>query len=495
MTTSRRPSPAPWRQPAAIRRADRDARALAGPRACTRSPASAIRRVLRARCAALRLPRDDASVPRSPSLSSAEDLAFPGARADPDDREGRGKMPRIRRRRACWYLPIRATHRSGARRLRPGEDPMDPKLLEILVCPVTKGPLVHDREQQELISKSARLAYPIRDGIPVMLEDEARKLTPEEWEALRSERRRARAAADVRFTVLIPARYASTRLPGKPLADIARQADGRARRRARARKRRASGSSSPPTTRAIARGRRARTAIDACMTRADHPTGTDRLAEAAAALGLADDEIVVNVQGDEPLLEPALMRRDGDAAGRAPATPRSPPPAIRSTTSPRRSIPTSSRSCSTRAATRCTSAARTIPWARDAFAADARRAAGRHCRSTATTACMRIASRSCARSRRSRRRRSSASRRSSSCARCGTATASSCEVTHGTPAPGVDTPEDLARVRALFAQVGPGATSPAIDRGDCRQSRRELGASAAHASPCQRDLLQADPCD
>ncbi len=58
---------------------------------------------------------------------------------------------------------------------------MDPKLLEILVCPVTKGPLVYDKARQELISKSARLAYPIRDGIPVMLEDEARKLTPEEY--------------------------------------------------------------------------------------------------------------------------------------------------------------------------------------------------------------------------------------------------------------------------------------------------------------------------
>ena len=60
---------------------------------------------------------------------------------------------------------------------------MDAKLLEILVCPVTKGPLVYDRERQELISRSARLAYPIRDGIPVLLEDEARKLSPEELEA------------------------------------------------------------------------------------------------------------------------------------------------------------------------------------------------------------------------------------------------------------------------------------------------------------------------
>ena len=59
---------------------------------------------------------------------------------------------------------------------------MDPKLLEILVCPITKGPLAYDKEKQELISKSARLAYPIRDGIPVMLEDEARRLDPSEYE-------------------------------------------------------------------------------------------------------------------------------------------------------------------------------------------------------------------------------------------------------------------------------------------------------------------------
>ena len=59
---------------------------------------------------------------------------------------------------------------------------MDPKLIEMLVCPVTKGPLTFDRERMELISKSARLAYPVRDGIPVMLEEEARKLTPAEYE-------------------------------------------------------------------------------------------------------------------------------------------------------------------------------------------------------------------------------------------------------------------------------------------------------------------------
>ncbi len=57
---------------------------------------------------------------------------------------------------------------------------MDAKLLEILVCPVTKGPLIYKKAQNELISKSARLAYPIRDGIPVLLEDEARKLGDDE---------------------------------------------------------------------------------------------------------------------------------------------------------------------------------------------------------------------------------------------------------------------------------------------------------------------------
>ncbi len=58
--------------------------------------------------------------------------------------------------------------------------PMDTRLLELLVCPVTKGPLEYDREKQELVSRSARLAYPIRDGIPVLLENEARTLSDEE---------------------------------------------------------------------------------------------------------------------------------------------------------------------------------------------------------------------------------------------------------------------------------------------------------------------------
>ena len=61
---------------------------------------------------------------------------------------------------------------------------MDKKLLELLVCPVTKGSLIYQRETNELISRRARLAYPVRDGIPVMLELEARTLTDDELDKL-----------------------------------------------------------------------------------------------------------------------------------------------------------------------------------------------------------------------------------------------------------------------------------------------------------------------
>ncbi|MCB5943346.1 Trm112 family protein [Acidocella sp. KAb 2-4] len=56
--------------------------------------------------------------------------------------------------------------------------PLDPRLLEILVCPLTRGPLTYDREHNELISAKAGLAYPIRNGIPIMLVEEARPLAP-----------------------------------------------------------------------------------------------------------------------------------------------------------------------------------------------------------------------------------------------------------------------------------------------------------------------------
>jgi 3-deoxy-manno-octulosonate cytidylyltransferase (CMP-KDO synthetase) len=108
------------------------------------------------------------------------------------------------------------------------------------------------------------------------------------------------------FTVIIPARYASTRLPGKPLQDIAGlPMVVRVAHRARA-------SGAQRVIIATDDGRieqAARThGIDALMTRPDHATGTDRLAEAALQLGLDDDAMVVNVQGDEPLIDPALVR-------------------------------------------------------------------------------------------------------------------------------------------------------------------------------------------
>ncbi|HRQ57519.1 MAG TPA: Trm112 family protein [Azoarcus taiwanensis] len=62
---------------------------------------------------------------------------------------------------------------------------MDARLLEILVCPICKGPLDYLKGEQELVCKADRLAFPIRDGIPVMLEDEARRMSAEEVEALR----------------------------------------------------------------------------------------------------------------------------------------------------------------------------------------------------------------------------------------------------------------------------------------------------------------------
>jgi 3-deoxy-manno-octulosonate cytidylyltransferase (CMP-KDO synthetase) len=109
------------------------------------------------------------------------------------------------------------------------------------------------------------------------------------------------------FTVLIPARYASTRLPGKPLADIG----GTPMVLRVAENARASGAARVVIATDDVRIRDAALAhgVEACMTRGDHPTGTDRLAEAADVLGLADEAIVVNVQGDEPLLAPTLITR------------------------------------------------------------------------------------------------------------------------------------------------------------------------------------------
>ncbi|MBY4895490.1 3-deoxy-manno-octulosonate cytidylyltransferase [Cupriavidus sp. AU9028] len=107
------------------------------------------------------------------------------------------------------------------------------------------------------------------------------------------------------FTVVIPARLASTRLPNKPLAEIAgKPMVVRVAERARA------SSASRVVVATDADSVAAACAahgVEALLTRADHPSGTDRLAEIAAQLGLAPDQIVVNVQGDEPLIEPELI--------------------------------------------------------------------------------------------------------------------------------------------------------------------------------------------
>jgi 3-deoxy-manno-octulosonate cytidylyltransferase (CMP-KDO synthetase) len=111
----------------------------------------------------------------------------------------------------------------------------------------------------------------------------------------------------VTFTVLIPARYASTRLPGKPLADVA----GKPMVVRVAERARGSGAARIVVATDDERIRDAVTShgFESVMTRPDHATGTDRLAEAAVRLRLPADHIVVNVQGDEPLLEPALIRQ------------------------------------------------------------------------------------------------------------------------------------------------------------------------------------------
>jgi 3-deoxy-manno-octulosonate cytidylyltransferase (CMP-KDO synthetase) len=111
----------------------------------------------------------------------------------------------------------------------------------------------------------------------------------------------------LKFHVIIPARYASSRFPGKPLADIA----GRPMVVHVCERAERSGAASVHVATDDERIAAAvRTAGHAAlMTRADHPSGTDRIAEAAAALGFSDNDIVVNVQGDEPLIDPGLVAR------------------------------------------------------------------------------------------------------------------------------------------------------------------------------------------
>jgi 3-deoxy-manno-octulosonate cytidylyltransferase (CMP-KDO synthetase) len=107
------------------------------------------------------------------------------------------------------------------------------------------------------------------------------------------------------FTVIIPARLASTRLPNKPLADLG----GKPMVVRVAERARESGAARiiVATDHADIAAACAQHGVEACMTRSDHPSGTDRIAEVAAAIGLAPDAVVVNLQGDEPLIDPQLL--------------------------------------------------------------------------------------------------------------------------------------------------------------------------------------------
>ncbi len=254
------------------------------------------------------------------------------------------------------------------------------------------------------------------------------------------------------FTVLIPARFASTRLPGKPLADIA----GKPMVVRVAERAQGSGAARVVVATDDARVEAAVAAhgIAVCMTRADHPTGTDRLAEAAALLALPDDAIVVNVQGDEPLLDPALMRRMAEVLAARPDA------AIATACHP---IDDAAEAFNPNVVKVVLDVAgyalyfsrATIPWARDAFAT-ARDAlpAGlplyRHYglyayRVSFLRAYPRLAPAPIERFEALEQLRA-----------LWHGYRIAVEVTPGTPAPGIDTPEDLARVRALFAAAGAG---------------------------------------
>jgi 3-deoxy-manno-octulosonate cytidylyltransferase (CMP-KDO synthetase) len=256
----------------------------------------------------------------------------------------------------------------------------------------------------------------------------------------------------VPFTVLIPARYASTRLPGKPLADIAgkpmvvRVAE------------RASESGAARVVVAtddvrvhdvvVAHG------VSACMTRAEHPTGTDRLAEAADQLGLADEVIVVNVQGDEPLLDAALIREMASLLSARPDA------AIATACHPIGDIaeafnPNVVKVVLDAAGYALYFSRATIPWARDAF----RYSPGelppglplyRHYGLYAYRVAFLRAFPGLAPAPIERFEALEQLRALWHGYRIAV------QITHGTPAPGIDTPEDLARVRALFAHGGPG---------------------------------------
>ena len=249
------------------------------------------------------------------------------------------------------------------------------------------------------------------------------------------------------FTVLIPARYASTRLPGKPLADLAgKPMIVRVAERAL--------TSGAARVVVATDDERVRDAVlghglAVCMTRSDHPTGTDRLAEAAIALGLSDDEIVVNVQGDEPLLAPELMQRMAalliEKTDAAVATACHPIADVAEAFNPNVVKVVLDAAGNAMYFSRAT-----IPWARDDFARtqDAlpeglplyRHYGLYGYRVAFLRAYPQLAPSPLERFEALEQLRA-----------LWHGYTIAVDITHGTPAPGIDTPEDLARVRALYA--------------------------------------------
>jgi 3-deoxy-manno-octulosonate cytidylyltransferase (CMP-KDO synthetase) len=251
------------------------------------------------------------------------------------------------------------------------------------------------------------------------------------------------------FTVLVPARYAATRLPGKPLADLA----GRPMVVRVAQRAAQSGAARVVVATDDERiaGACAAHGVEALVTRADHATGTDRLAEAAAALRLADDAIVVNVQGDEPLLEPALVREVAELLARSPDA------AIATACHP---IADAAEAFNPNVVKVVLDAAghalyfsrATIPWARDAFAASRERMPQdvplyRHYGLYAYRVAFLRAFPALAPSPLERAEALEQLRALWHGFRIVVT------VTHGTPAPGVDTAQDLARVRGVYAAM------------------------------------------
>jgi len=256
-----------------------------------------------------------------------------------------------------------------------------------------------------------------------------------------------RPRRDVMFAVIIPARYASTRLPGKPLADIAgkpmvvRVAENAAR----------AGAERVVVATDDARIQAAVEAhgIAVCLTGSGHATGTDRLAEAAQRLGLADDAIVVNVQGDEPLLSPRLIRAMADLLAAHPDAAMA--TACHPITDPAEAFnPNVVKVVLDRRGYALYFSRATIPWARDAFAAGRDGVPEglplyRHYGLYAYRVAFLRAFPALAPAPVERFEALEQLRALWHGFRI------IVQVTAGTPAPGVDTPEDLERVRALFS--------------------------------------------